>query len=346
MARYPALYEEPQSPAPPRVTVSFGETTLDVRDLDGLLVAQWAYGDLRAAGPLRPGQAVILTCPASPRARLTLLDSAMLPALKERAPQAVADRRQGDGLLSGCAIGGLAGCGAGCLALMALPVVLAGIAWLLLGLPGWFDLRTPEDILRRFEQWTAPAVDIALPPACAGTDGQAVLDRLTRRLAPAGGLETVPAVTVLDVDTPLSLPLNGRVLLTRGLVERLEDGGQLAAVLAHSLGHLAQGDRLPLASHRQDGAWSLSAPSCTSEADELEADAWALRALARAGWDAGGLPSHLDRLPRGLAGPWQASLCLHPVTTERLRALRMSPPTGGTAPLSGADWQAARTICR
>ncbi len=344
MTRYDAFYEEDGSAAPPRVTVSFGETTLDIRDGDGLLVAQWAYAALRPLGDLRPGQAVILTCAAAPDAKLTLVDGAILPPLTDRAPHAVPARRKGDSLLGGCAVGGLAGCGAGCLALLAVPLILGGLAWALLGLPGWLA-SDPARAWRLFEAWMGPAVEIALPPACEGDDGQEVLDRMVRRLAPAGGLDARPEISVLAVDRPLALPVGDRLILTRGLIDRMDSGAQLAGVLAHALGHLAQGDRLSLTSLREGDAWDLSVPSCTGEADALEADAWAMRAMTRAGWRAEGLLAHLNRLPSGMSGPWEAYLCHHPVTPERLRALRMGVPNGGTPPLTEAEWQAVRALC-
>ena len=344
LTRYDALYEESGSAAPPRVTVSFGESSLDIRDGDDLLVAQWSYPDLRPLGALRPGQAVVLTCTASPDAKLTLIDSDILPPLSDRAPQAVPARKKGDSLLGGCAIGGLAGCGAGCLALLALPFFLGGLAWLILGIPSWLA-SDPARALRLFDAWMTPTTEIALPPACEGDDGQEVLERMVRRLTPAGGLEDVPEIAVLKVDRPLALPFGDRLLLTDGLIARLDSGPQLAGVLAHTLGHLAQGDQLPLSSRHANDAWGLGVPACTGEADELEADAWALRALNRAGWRADGLQAHLDRLPRGMSGPWEPYLCHHPISSERLRAVRMGTPNGGETPMSDADFQAVKTIC-
>lgn len=343
MTTFEAFHE----PSSAKVRVEFGPHGLVLRDADGLLVALWLYADLRPLGELRPGQALVITSTADPDGRLTLIDSAILEGLRLRAPQAVQGRSGGDSLLQGCAVGTLAGCGGGCVLLIAIPVllVLGALAWL--GLPAWWDDRPlPEHMAERLYDWMEPAPDDALPPACTGAEGQARLDRLATRLAEAGGLDDAPAVAVLDHDEPLAFPIGRRGLyVTRGLVERLDDGDMLAGVLAHIMGHAAQGDRLPVEAARKDGLWRLSVPSCTAEADELEADGWALRALSRAGLRADGLRRHLDRLPRGMVGDWGDQLCLHPVTDERLRALRLSTPDDGAPALTVPQWQAVQGIC-
>lgn len=297
---------------------------------------------------------MVLVCRASPSARLTLLDAEILPPLRERAPQAVGRPNAGrDSLPWGCALGSFAGCGAGCAALILVPLILLGGLFLWLGPPLWVDEDAPPgEVIERLFDWMAPALDIALPPACTAPHGQDALNRLARRLSAAGGLEDTPEVRVIDTAQPLAFPLGrGRLVLTRGLIERLRDGDALAGVIAHTLGHAAQGDVLPLTSHHArdgdgDGAgWRIAAPSCTDEADALEADAWALRALARADLRADGLRGHLDRLPRGMTGPWDTYLCLHPITDERLRALRMTTPDGGQAALTAAQWQDVGRMC-
>lgn len=343
MKDFAALYDPPSA----KVRVGFVGSGLEIRDDDGLLIAHWVYADLRPVGALRPGQALVLTCTSDPAGRLTLIDSAILEPLRLRAPQAVQSAEKGDGLLSGCAMGTLAGCGGGCLLLVGIPlVILLGLlAWI--GLPAWLDDRPwPHHMADRMMTWMEPTLDEGLPPVCTGEAGQDALTHLAGRLADGGGLEVAPTVRVLDEDEPLAFPMGTRRLyVTRGLIDRLEDADALSGVLAHVMGHAAQADYLAVEAVEHAGGWRLSVPSCTAEADELEADAWALRALRRAGLDSGGLLRHVDRLPRGMVGPWGDQLCLHPVTDERLRALRLSVTEGGASALSPAQWQDVRGIC-
>jgi Zn-dependent protease with chaperone function len=364
MARYDALYAAADGEAPPiRVTVTLGEATLDIRDPadtpddtpEGVLVAQWAYATLRPVGPVRPGQALVLLGPGAAPARLTLLDGDILWPLADRAPQAV--RRAGgrDSLLGGCVGGPLAGCGLGCLLITAMPAVLGLAFGLWTMLPDWFPWGTAGDLLRgRIVDWAAPALTptltpvlgLSLPETCDHGDGPARLDALTDRLAAAGGLDDPPRSAVLDAAEPLAFVLGDRLYLTRGLLGALDSGDHLAAVLAHGLGHLAQGDRRSLDSRRDESGWTLTAAACATESDALEADAWALRALRRGGLRADGLGAHLRSLPadeRG--GPWATYLCLHPVTAERLRALRTTAPEGGASALTAEAWHAVQAIC-
>jgi len=332
MTSFDGLYQDPGSAAPPQVRVSFAPRSLEVRGADGLLVTSWAYGDLRAVTAARPGQSIVLTCTRTPAARLTIYDgSAVLPFLRSYAPQAATKGRH----IRFRWVYGLFA------ALLALPVILiVGLSvvdgdWLL------------RQALRLISDQIQSATEEALPPLCGGADGQAVLDRLARRVAPAGGLETVPAVRVLDTGTVHSFVMAGgdTVYLTRGFLSRLRDGDELAGWLAHEFGHAAQ-HAWPSIAARSNAERQRLEVGCLDGDAELEADAWALRALARAEVAASGLSDLIDRLPRiGLRAEWSDFMCTHPVTTERLKALRLDAPSGGQSPLGAAEWQAVQEIC-
>lgn len=140
----------------------------------------------------------------------------------------------------------------------------------------------------------------------------------------------------------------GTIGLTRGLLLALEDEGELAALLAQQLAHLALGHvqlALPRSEIRkrllattvaasQESAWvpilGLSAPlgdspllAHFSAEQEAAADVLALRLLARAGHAPQALPRLLDRLAQ-LAGRQSALLAgltaRHPLDDARRRA--------------------------
>ena len=66
---------------------------------------------------------------------------------------------------------------------------------------------------------------------------------MVARLRAAGGIEPAVRIAVLDdrmVNAP-TLP-GGRVLVMRGLIDKAQDGAELAGVIAHELGHVAHRD--------------------------------------------------------------------------------------------------------
>lgn len=179
---------------------------------------------------------------------------------------------------------------------------------------------------------------------------QETLDDLIR----ASGIDGLPRrVILLDSATynAAALP-NGQLFVTRGIVALANDRAEIAAALAHELGHViarhsaqrvvarerarvdalnvarTYGDpeitRATVAVHQQ----SLAA---FSREKELEADRIALDLLRKAGYDAGGALRMLQSLDRmgafytSLARVQRApssSLATHPATAERVEATR------------------------
>lgn len=323
-----AHYEDPSALAHPRVRVILGRQALKIRDNDNILVASWSYRDLVSLVACQAGKPVVLGCSVSPHARLTVFDSAFGGELAPFAPQAVRLARASSWRRWALRAGALG---------------FAAVA----ALVGWGLWRTIDVTLSRSSaQNESSEVVFALPNLCSGpAAGQKALETLSRRIANGGGLSEIPPVKLLQHAVPLSFPApDGTVFLTQGLLSRLQSPSELAAIIAHELGHIAQGNHIStLRSLKLDSQDVVM--SCQDEPQELEADAWALRALERAGLDASGLASFTGRLPQGMAGPWSKMLCPHPVTAERLRALRQDAPVGKRPPLSDADWQAVRTLC-
>jgi predicted Zn-dependent protease len=161
--------------------------------------------------------------------------------------------------------------------------------------------------------------------------GAAIITDFGRRIAPDD--ESTPTFRFALLKSPIpgtfSLP-GGRIYLTCGLVTRLEQDRELAAILAHQLGHLALGH--PVAAMRRlmgeeeflaslespDGAlWADAAAELRYEpAEEVEADSLAVGYLTAAGYDPVGIIEVLENplLESGLAA--------HPVDSARLRSIR------------------------
>ena len=81
-------------------------------------------------------------------------------------------------------------------------------------------------------------------PICEGADGLEALANLTKRMeGVAAGLETPVTVRVLDhpMVNAFALP-GGNVVLFRGLIHAAEAPDEVAAVLAHEIGHVAARD--------------------------------------------------------------------------------------------------------
>lgn len=151
---------------------------------------------------------------------------------------------------------------------------------------------------------------------------------------------------------------NGEIQVSRGLLALLNDEAELAAVLAHEIGHVTArhaaetfgletlSDAARRATSIALGRWAEASVETVSpvllavhrRGQEQEADALALRYLVRAGYDAAALGRVLERLAdyrqlSGTAQPTEAGSLLssHPDFPERIAAFAFSETasTGG-----------------
>jgi Zn-dependent protease with chaperone function len=133
---------------------------------------------------------------------------------------------------------------------------------------------------------SAPVVTPAAPIARARNDSVRVA-RAVNALSPLLGGRNLRAA--LD-DTPAvgayAWP-DGRILLTRGLV-RLLDDDELAAAVAHEMGHLLEETHAPAVASL-DGAGATADP-------EFRADAAGARLLARTGVPAAAMARMLEKV--------------------------------------------------
>jgi predicted Zn-dependent protease len=198
-----------------------------------------------------------------------------------------------------------------------------------------------------------------------------LLGDIARRVAAASDKPDIAyRVTVLNAPSinAFALP-TGDLYVTRGLLALANDTSEIAAVLAHEIGHVTAGHAFLRADRERQavlvsrvmtdvlnnpeaGAMSLArsriALAGFSRAQELEADTIGVRTLSRAGFDPFGAPRFLRSMERnaqlkasGFATGEKETvdfLSTHPATPERVaRAAAAAKEAGG----SGAADRAA-----
>lgn len=199
---------------------------------------------------------------------------------------------------------------------------------------------------------------------CTAPEGMAALERLSARLAHAGGLDRPVTLHVLDnpMVNALAAP-GGQVVVFRGLLTNVESPEEFAGVLAHELGHVRHRHGIRAAvraaglglfvsvliggSDLGSVAVGLMALSY-SRAFELDADLFAADVLRGTGIGTEGLAAFFARMegvaPSGRS-VW-AYLHTHPHSGERsARLLRAAAPETRQPAMPAADWAAIRAIC-
>lgn len=206
--------------------------------------------------------------------------------------------------------------------------------------------------------------------ACTEPAAKAILDRLVARMTEGADL---PAPILMSVRShksanALTLP-GGRVMVLSELIDDARTPDELAAVLAHEFGHVANRDpiRSLLAASGTSFLLSLILGDLTgstiivalgqaaisagySRDAERAADAYAVAMMQRAGGDPAALASILERIDDEAHAGESATdfLRSHPYTKERAATIRaMAGESGkGRQILSDAEWQSLRGICK
>jgi Zn-dependent protease with chaperone function len=330
------------------VTPHLAADALLIRATDGTILATWPIADIRARDrPDRSGT-VTLSRRDAP-ARLVVADAALLHALSGAGVRRLTSRRWRPRhwiALSG-----------------ALLAMLPGGVLLLVLLPQMVAAAVPTSWEGRFGAWVERSV-VRGHRRCAGPDGQHALDTLVARLRRAGEVDRPVRIAVLDDSAVNAVTLpDGRILVMRGLIDTVDDGAELAGVIAHEMGHVAHRDPTTLLLRRMglgivaaavgwnDTLGSAAGMAQTfvalsySRSAEAAADAAAQQFLTRAGLRADGLERFFARMEtlegRGSDIPWLAT---HPPTAQRRAQATRS--TAGAAPFSDTEWAAVRAICR
>lgn len=202
---------------------------------------------------------------------------------------------------------------------------------------------------------------------CDGAEGQAVLDSLAADLAEGGGGTLTLDVMVLDspIVNAFALP-GGIVVLMRGLIDKAGGPDEVAAVLAHEVGHVAARDPVRSALRVAGSAGVLglligdfaggtvvlvlaeqAISARHSQEAEAAADAFAVGALERIEADPSALARFFRRLQEGGGEmpDFAGHFLPHPALMDRIAAAEAAGGEGGTSVLDEAEWQAVQAIC-
>jgi Zn-dependent protease with chaperone function len=320
------------------------------------VVAAWPFVDVRLAdGP--PTALLRLACTSAlPLARLEVEDEATKQAIFLHCSSLTAGRGGTQvarivfwSLAAACSIFGLAVYGIPAVADRLVPFV-----------PQVWENRVGEVADRQIRFFISGN-------ACSAPDGQAALATLVGKLRSAGGIDSAhePLVVPSKIPNAFALP-GGKIYVLDGLLEKTQSPDELAGVLAHELGHVKHRDGMRKIIH--DGGTSfligllfgdvtgagavLFASRSLLDASysrdaERDADAFASQIMRKLGRPAAALGELLLRIPGAQAKGILTILSSHPLTEERLEALKRDQgPLTGDALLSDGEWRALKRICR
>ncbi len=223
-----------------------------------------------------------------------------------------------------------------------------------------------------FEQIRGVLDDTGLAPVrvCEAEAGRVALDAMLARLAPEVDSLPYPVrLSVLDHEllNAFTLP-GGRIILFRGLIEAAESPDEVAAVLAHEIGHAVHRDptRDALRTAGSIGVLGLLFGDFAggsvvlflanslinaqySQAAEARADEYAHALLKQAGLSPAALGTMFVRLREeyGDTSGFVAHFASHPTLAARIAASEAAADgVSETEPVLGArQWQALSGIC-
>lgn len=197
------------------------------------------------------------------------------------------------------------------------------------------------------------------------TAGRAALDKVVKRLEGAASLRLPLRSTVIrrPEANALALP-GGQIYIFRGLIEKADNADEVAGVIAHEIGHVANRDGtkgvlqgaglsflfgMLLGDFVGGGAVVLAAKtvlqSSYSREAESAADRYAAELMKKAQGDTRALATMLDKIG-GATEPGMKILLDHPETKARIAAINRIAANGPTVPfLSSAEWAALKRIC-
>ncbi|MDA5093223.1 M48 family metallopeptidase [Aliiroseovarius sp. KMU-50] len=345
-----------------RVGLRCSATGLELHMPDGS-VCQWRWEDIRALRDQADRDGLVLFQKGAVLARLILPKGELADTIKSCAPSLskrahpVPWRK-----LVTWSAGAVASVAA--IIFVLVPLMAAQLADIL---PPEGEKALGDTTLAQIRQVLGEAeVQVA---TCNGAGGLAALDHLHRRLLPEEDLPYPVDIHVFDHDlvNAFALP-GGHVILFRGLIEAAEGPDEVAAVLAHEIGHVVGRDptRDALRSAGSIGVLGLlfgdfaggtvvlflanqMINASYSQAAETAADEYAHNVLEREGISPASLGTFFQRLKDqyGDAEGLLAHLSTHPQLEKRILAAgaAVDGTKAYTPSMGRADWDAVRTMC-
>ncbi|MCI2395861.1 M48 family metallopeptidase [Aliiroseovarius sediminis] len=206
-------------------------------------------------------------------------------------------------------------------------------------------------------------------PICEGRQGNAAMRAMYDRLNPTPDLPYDVRIHVLDHDmiNAFALP-GGRIVFFRGLIDQAENAEEIAAVLAHEIGHVVNRDptRDALRSAGSLGVLGLLfgdfaggtialflanqlINASYSQTAEATADVYAHAMLDRADVSPAALGAMFERLleEHGDADGIVAHFMSHPKMAKRIAAAQAAVVDGRDygAILDDDQWESLQTVC-
>lgn len=349
-----AYFFDGQSAAKHPVDITFGAEALTIHPLDGGEPVVCRYEITRRIQPFTPDDHVALRPNTHSGARLVLTDPSLIARLRQHAPTILDPpflRRSRIRRWTAIAATLLAA------ALVFMVVIPAASSV--------FALLIPDATKRAVG---ANTVKELFEPAglCVDPDGTRVLDHLSGQLASVIGLDEDVDIHVAKVPMVNAFALPGRhMILTKKLIEKARTSAEVAAVIAHELGHMklnhpteayfrrglisAVADAIFGGGFGSGGFESIAALAITlgySRDDESAADAIAIEALNAAGITSQGMADFFGRetgTPEALRRVMEW-LSTHPGDDDRQRRA-LEQGTGRNQALAPEDWRSLRDIC-
>jgi len=325
----------------------------------------WLATELRTVPDQADRDTIVLSKAGDRLARLVIADEGIAGALRANAPQL--SRRppvENKGRIAGWALGAVASVA---LIIFVLVPVMANQLATLLPPEGEKALgdATYEQIRTALGDGDFIQVD-----TCETPEGLAALGAMIARLDAEDDLPYPLQVTVLDhpLVNAFALP-GGRVVLFRGLIREASGPDEVAAVLAHEIGHVVNRDptRDALRLAGSIGVLGLLFGDFAggtvvlfltnqlinaqySQAAESGADDYAHALLTEAGLPPSALGTFFERIrdEYGDAEGLSAHFSSHPQMTARIEAAQAADArrdTETTPSLTGAEWRALGRVC-
>ena len=327
----------------------------------------WPYKALASGEPLG-SQAIdaLLTYEHQPGATLYIQGSAFVRALSEHAPHLTPKKRYWQ--VAKFAL----------LAVLCVGAVIFAVRWLDLSPAHAIATLLPDNVRVTMGQQVVKSMTKGRS-ACNGAKGRSALEKLSKRLSSASGSSAKFNIVVVNWDRLNAFATPGeQIVLTRELIANAKSPDELAAVIAHEMGHgielhpetsLVRGIGLAAAAELLFGGGSGSlanvgimlAQLSYSRDAEREADAQGLRILKEAGISPKGMIDFFDRAAKldkrvksddgkgnnaeSVEEGTSDFFSTHPSTKERISNVKNQPDYPATPALSKADWRHLKSIC-
>lgn len=356
---YTGSFNDGQSANRHDVTVSLNETGLTIAGEVFPRPIVWLYEELVAVDDITKQVPFRIGCSSAEDARLTLSDQRVLSDFRTHAPQLfgpTVSKRLRNAVLAVAATALLAaGLWFGIPLASRVVASIIPVSWEVA-----LSDQFADDVVRQFASMTGDT-----PRVCTDRDGTLALDRLVGELADAGGSPYDFDVKVIDgkLNNAFAMP-GGRIFIFRGLLEFAQTPDELAAVLAHEMGHvtLQHGTRAIVQGLGISFVFSvlvgdmgggviaaageiLLRMSYSREA-ESEADRSAIELLQKAGYRFKGLSSFFERISEENKDlpPSLQIFSSHP-SDEKRAALTRGLSDNGRPAFSDKEWRAVQNIC-